>query len=117
MNIALLSRGVQLYSTQSILEAAKGRGHKVKIIDHMRCNLVLINKRPGIIYEGEMLHEIDAIIPRIGASITHEGASVIRQFEAMGICTLTRSNALLKTRNKLRSFQNLIARNIPVPDT
>ncbi|MCB0664108.1 MAG: 30S ribosomal protein S6--L-glutamate ligase, partial [Saprospiraceae bacterium] len=96
MNIILLSRGSHLYSTQSLLEAGRGRGHSIRILDYLRCTMVLENKRSAIWYGNEPLHDIDAVIPRIGASITHAGAAVIRQFETLAICTLTSSQALLR---------------------
>lgn len=117
MNISILSRGQHLYSTQSIVEAARGRGHQVRILDYLRCHLHLETGKSGICYGRELLENVDAVIPRIGASITHEGAAVIRQFESMGVCTLTPSVALVRTRDKLQSFQHLVRENIPVPNT
>ena len=80
MNIVILSRGPSLYSTQSLAYAGRQRGHQVRIIDHVRCNIVIEQGLPRVYYAGERLRNIDAIIPRIGASGTFHGASIVRQF-------------------------------------
>jgi len=117
MNIAILSRGEQLYSTRSIINAAEHRGHSIRLLDVHKCVLSLKTKSPEIIYEGIILPRFDAVIPRIGTSITNLGATVIRQFEAMGIFTTTPSNALLQSRDKLSAFQVLVPEGIGVPET
>lgn len=117
LNIAILSRGAGLYSTQSLFRAARIRGNYVRIIDHKHCNLVIEKGRPQIVYEGEKLVGVDAVIPRIGASITDYGAAVIRQFELMGVYTATRSEALIIARDKLKCLQKLSASGIDVPQT
>ena len=117
MNIAILSRGEQLYSTRSLVKAAEGRGHTVRLLDVQQCVLSLKTLEPQIIYEGSILPRYDAVIPRIGTSITNLGATVIRQFEAMGIFTTTPSNALLQSRDKLSAFQILAPQGIGVPKT
>jgi ribosomal protein S6--L-glutamate ligase len=117
MRIVILSRGVGLYSTQSLLRAGFRRGHEMEVVDHFHCSLLLEDNKRSMIYQGQPLAGIDAVIPRIGASVTFEGASVIRQFEGLSIYTLMRSEALLRARDKLRSLQLLAAAGIPVPKT
>ncbi len=117
LNLAILSRGAALYSTQSLFRAARRRGHYVRVIDHQRCNIVIEQGIPQIIYEGVHLIGMDAMIPRIGASVTDYGAAVIRQCELMGIYTATRSEALLMARDKLKCLQKLSAEGINVPRT
>jgi ribosomal protein S6--L-glutamate ligase len=115
MKIVIFSRGPGLYSTQSLFHAGLRRGHQMEVIDHMMCNMVVENEKPGLFCNGLPLEPFDAAIPRIGASVTLHGASVIRQMEAMGIFTATRSSALLNSRDKLRSLQLLSMAGIPVP--
>lgn len=117
MHIGILSRGPQLYSTQSLVRAAEARGHRAVIIDHTRCNLVLDQGRPMVYYDNYPLDYLDAIIPRIGSSVTGLGASVISHFELMGVATTTSSEALLRARNKLRSLQHVSAMGLPIPHT
>ena len=116
-NIAILSRGAALYSTQSLFRAARMRGHYVRIIDHKRCNIVIEKGFPHIIYEGSRLVGVDAVIPRIGTSVTDYGAAVIRQFELMGVFTSTKSEALIIARDKLKCLQKLSTSGIHVPKT
>ncbi|MBK7869557.1 MAG: RimK family alpha-L-glutamate ligase [Saprospiraceae bacterium] len=117
MNIAILSRGPYLYSTRSLLRAGVARGHYLQIIDHSNCSLVVDRDLPAVYCNGINLSYIDAIIPRIGASVTYPGAAVIGQFEAMGIFTSTRADALLQARDKLRSLQRLTSFGIASPKT
>lgn len=117
MNIIILSRGPQLYSTQSLVNAAQKRKHHVQVIDHMKCDLILERNMPQIYYQGKRLHSIDAVIPRIGASVTLQGAAVIKQFEMMNVFTLAHSEALLLSRDKLKCLQNLSKANIAIPKT
>lgn len=117
LNIALLSRGPGLYSTQSLFRAARNRGHYVRVIDHGQCSLVIEQDVPQVMYEGTRLVGMDALIPRIGASVTDYGAAVIRQFELMGVYTATRSEALIMARDKLKCLQILSANGIAVPRT
>lgn len=117
MKIAILSRGPQLYSTQRLYRAGRQRGHYMKIVDHTLCNLVIEPNGSQILYDDDPLSEMDAVIPRIGSSVTYQGAAVINHFELMGIYTLARSQALLQARDKLRCLQRLAARGIPVPRT
>ena len=85
MNIAILSRNKELYSTRRLVEAAEKRGHSVRVIDTLRCYMTIASQRPTIHYKGEELSRIDAVIPRIGASITFFGTAVVRQFEMMNV--------------------------------
>lgn len=117
MRIVILSRNPALYSTQSLYLAARRRGHDVRVIDHMRCDIVIQRKELAIDYEGERLTGIDAIIPRIGASATSYGAAVIRQFELMNVFTVLQSEALLKSRDKRTCMQFLVANEIPTPSS
>lgn len=117
MNIAILSRGPGLYSTQSLLHTGLRRGHHVRVLDHMRCSLVIEKDMPLIYYGDEVLTNVDAIIPRIGASVTFYGTAVIRQFELMGVYTCTSSDALLRSRDKLRCLQLLSTAGLGMPKT
>lgn len=117
MNIAILSRGPYLYSTRSLLRAGVQRGHYVQVVDHLHCSLILEETTPTVYCNGNRLDYIDAVIPRIGASVTYQGAAVIGQFEAMGIFTTTDSTALLQARDKLRSLQKLLRLDAPIPRT
>ena len=115
--IAILSRGPSLYSTKSLVEAGRSRGHQVVIIDHMTCDLVIDRKNPQVWHYGRNCSDIDAIIPRIGASVTAHGAAVIRQFELMNCFTTLNSQALLLARNKLSCLQILSNNGVDVPKT
>lgn len=117
MKIGILSRSRELYSTRSLFEAAQRRKHTVYVIDHTRCSLVIDPKRPNVIYDGKPMHHLDAIIPRIGTSVTDMGAAVINQFELMGIVSPTSASALKAARDKLHSLQILTQHQIPVPRT
>ncbi len=117
MNIAILSRAFNLYSTQSLFRAGFRRGHKMRVIDHQRCNLIIEKNEPRIYYEGRSLVGLDAVIPRIGASVTSYGSAVVKQFELMNIFTTTRSDAILKSRDKLRSLQKLSVSGVAIPKT
>lgn len=117
MNIAILSRDPKLYSTQRLKEAGESRGHKVEIINHMKCVLLIEKKNPMVWYNGRKLDYFDAIIPRIGASVTFYGAAVVRQFEMMKVFTAVESQALIRSRDKLRSLQILSRAGIGLPKT
>ncbi len=117
MRIAILSRNGNLYSTNRIFEAGEQRGHEMSVIDHQKCVLVIESNRPRIIYKGEELKNIDAIIPRIGASVTFYGAAVVRQFEQMHIFSTVESQALVRSRDKLRSLQLMAKAGIGMPKT
>ena len=114
MHLYLLSRSAALYSTKSLLKAGRRAGHHVQVIDHTRCNL-LLDKRPTVHYDGETLRTPDAILPRIGASVTAVGVRVIQHFEAAGVYSAVRAAALDQARDKLRSLQLLQRADVPVP--
>ena len=117
MNIAILSRDSKLYSTRRLREAGEARGHKVEIIDHMKCMLLIEKKNPMVWYNGRKLDYFDAVIPRIGASVTFYGAAVVRQFEMMKVFTAVESQALIRSRDKLRSMQILSRAGLGLPKT
>ena len=107
MKIAILSRGPKLYSTRRLLEAGRERGHEMKIVDTLRCYMNMATAKPSIRYRGELLDNFDAVMPRIGASITFYGTAVVRQFEMMGVYAVNESVAIARSRDKLRSMQLL----------
>ena len=117
MKIAILSRGPELYSTQRLVEAAESRGHEVKVIDALRCYMNINSVNPEIHYKGEILEGFDAVIPRIGASVTFYGTAVLRQFEMMNVFPLNESVAISRSRDKLRSMQLLSRKGIGLPVT
>lgn len=117
MNLLILSRSPECYSTRRLQEAALARGHQVRVVDTLKCYMDITSSHPMVHYEGETLHDIDAIIPRIGASITHYGMAVIRQFETMGVYSLVGSVALGRSRDKLRCLQLLARHNVGLPKT
>ncbi|MBD3670045.1 MAG: 30S ribosomal protein S6--L-glutamate ligase [Gammaproteobacteria bacterium] len=117
MKIAILSRNPRLYSTRRLKEAAEERGHEVAIIDALKCYMDITSDRPAVYYWGEKLSGFDAIIPRIGASITHYGTAVLRQFEMMGVYPINESVAITRSRDKLRSLQLLSRKGIGLPTT
>lgn len=117
MNIIVLSRDTKLYSTKRLVEAGQKRGHNVRVLDHLKCNLVIERKNPKIIYNGEEITDIQAVIPRIGASVTFYGTAVVRQFEMMHVFTAVESQALVRSRDKLRSMQILSRAGLGLPKT
>ncbi len=117
MNIKILSRNSGLYSTARLVEAAKKRKHNVEVIDPLKCDLIIEKKKPSVYYKSRYLTDTDAIIPRIGASITYYGTAVVRQFEMMGCFTTTESQALVRSRDKLRSLQILSRARLGLPKT
>jgi len=117
MNIAILSRNPKLYSTKRLVEAATQRGHKVKVIDALRCYMNIASSKPRVHYNSKELARFDAIIPRIGASITFYGTAVLRQFEVMGTYALNESVAISRSRDKLRSMQLLSRKGVGLPAT
>ena len=117
MKIAILSRNANLYSTRRLKEAGEQRGHEVLIINPLKCDLVIEKKKPQIYYNGHFLTDIDAIIPRIGASVTFYGTAVVRQFEMMKVFTTVESQALVRSRDKLRSLQVLARAGLGLPKT
>jgi ribosomal protein S6--L-glutamate ligase len=117
VNIAILSRNSKLYSTRRLVEAARARGHQVQVLDVLRCYMNITSHRPGIHYKGEDLEQFDAVIPRIGASVTFYGTAVLRQFEMMGVYPLNESVAIARARDKLRALQLLSRKGIGLPIT
>jgi ribosomal protein S6--L-glutamate ligase len=117
MKIAILSRDPKLYSTRRLIEAARARGHEARVIDVLRCYMNVTSHKPSIHYKGEELTEFDAVIPRIGASVTFYGTAVLRQFEMMGVYPLNESVAIARARDKLRSLQLLSRKGIGLPIT
>lgn len=117
MKIRILSRNSHLFSTQRLIEAAKKRNHEVEIIDPLKCDLVIEKRKPSIFYKGKSIEGTDAVIPRIGASVTFYGTAVVRQFEMMGVFTTTESQALVRSRDKLRSLQVLSRARLGLPKT
>jgi len=117
MKIAILSRNKSLYSTRRLIEAAEARGHKVSVVDVLRCYMNIVPHSPEIHFRGERLQGFDAVIPRIGSSVTFYGAAVVRQFEMMGVYTLNESVAITRSRDKLRALQLLARKGIGMPVT
>jgi ribosomal protein S6--L-glutamate ligase len=117
MKIAMLARNPRLYSHQRLVEAARQRGHEIRVIDTLKVYMNITSHRPEIRYAGETLPMFDAVIPRIGASITFYGLAVLRQFEVMGVWPLNESVAIGRSRDKLRSLQLLARRGIGLPVT
>ncbi|RAU82182.1 30S ribosomal protein S6--L-glutamate ligase [Pontibacter arcticus] len=117
MKIAILSRDPKLYSTRRLVEAAQQRGHQAVVLDHLRCDLIIEQNDPHILYKGERLTDIDAVIPRIGASVTFYGTAVVRQFEMMKVKSAVASQAIVRSRDKLRSLQILSRAGLGMPKT
>jgi ribosomal protein S6--L-glutamate ligase len=117
MNIGVLSTNRNLYSTKRLVEAGQQRGHHVRIINHKRCYMNITAHNSGVHYKGEAIEELDAIIPRIGASISFYGTAVVRQFEMMGVYSLNESVAITRSRDKLRALQLLSRKGIGMPVT
>jgi len=117
MNIKILSRNSHLYSTQRLIEAAKKRNHNVEVMDPLKCDLVIEKRKPSVFYRGKIVSDTDAVIPRIGASVTFYGTAVVRQFEMMGVFTTTESQSLVRSRDKLRSLQVLSRARLGLPKT
>jgi ribosomal protein S6--L-glutamate ligase len=115
VKIAILSRKKALYSTRRLVEAAQQHGHEAQVIDTLRCYMNITSHKPEIHYRGENLTGFDAVIPRIGASITFYGTAVVRQFEMMGVFPLNESVAIARSRDKLRSLQLLSRKGIGLP--
>ncbi len=117
MKIAILSRNSHLYSTRRLIEAIRAAGHEALVVDHSLCDLIIEQEGPSIIYKGEKLTGVDAIIPRIGASVTFYGTAVVRQFELMGAFSAVESQAIVRSRDKLRSLQILSKAGLGMPKT
>ena len=117
MRIAILSRNSKLYSTRRLVEAAEKRGHEVIVLDHLKCILVIEKNKPKVYYSGKEVTGLDAIIPRIGTSVTFYGTAVVRQFEQMQVFSSVESQALVRSRDKLRCLQLLAREGIGMPKT
>ena len=119
MKIAILSRNPKLYSTRRLVEAAEERGHDVRVIDHIRCFMDMGTENPSIHFKNEEFNpgDFDAVIPRIGASVSFYGTSVVRQFEMMGTYCVNESVAISRSRDKLRSIQLLSRKGVGIPVT
>ncbi len=116
MNIGILSRKSTLYSTRRLVETARARGHSVQVVDYLRCYMNITSHKPAVMYGGQRL-SFDAIIPRIGASATFYGTAVVRQFEMMGVFPANESQAISRSRDKLRCLQLLARAGIGLPVT
>src|SRR5437588_657859 len=117
MRIAILSRNESLYSTRALVEAGRERGHAVQVLDTLQFDIRVSRRNPELFYQGEPVGPIDAVIPRIGASITFYGLAVVRQFEMMGVYCLNESQAIARSRDKLRCLQILSRHDIGLPPT
>ncbi|HEX8909977.1 MAG TPA: RimK family alpha-L-glutamate ligase [Anaeromyxobacteraceae bacterium] len=117
LRLAILSRNRKLYSTRRLVEAAKQRGHAVKVMDTLRCQLALARGAPRVFYRGQEVRQLDVVIPRIGASITGYGLAVVNQFDMMGVPTLNNSVPIARSRDKLRALQLLSRFGIDIPRT
>ncbi|MCL4142689.1 UNVERIFIED_CONTAM: hypothetical protein GTU68_014699 [Idotea baltica] len=117
MKIALLSQNKRLYSSRRLIEAAREKGHHIRVLDPLKCYMNISPNNPSIHYEGNILPKFDAIIPRIGASVTFYGTAVLRQFEMMGMYSLNESVAITRSRDKLRSLQLLSRKGVGLPTT
>ena len=117
MKIAILSRGPKLYSTQSLVNACRARGHEVEVINPLQCYMNITSKKPTVLYKEKVLDYFDAVIPRIGASVTFYGTAVLRQFEMGGVYAANESVAITRSRDKLRSLQIMAKVGIGLPVT
>jgi len=117
MKIAMMARNPSLYSHKRLKEAAEARGFELDIVNTLRCYMNIASRRPEIYYNGEKLPHYDAVIPRIGASVTFYGLAILRQFEMMGVYPLNESVAIGRSRDKLRSMQILAREGIGLPVT
>lgn len=113
----MLARNAGLYSHKRIVTAARARGHEIEVVDTLKCYMNIASHRPEVRYKGRTLDGFDAVIPRIGASITFYGLAVVRQFEMMGVYSLNESVAIGRSRDKLRSLQLLSRKGIGLPVT
>lgn len=117
MKLCVLSRNPRLYSTRRLVEAARARGHDIRVINTLRCYNGIASHRPSVHYRGQALEHFDAVIPRIGASVTFYGTAVVRQFEMMGTFSVNESVAITRSRDKLRATQLLARRGLGLPVT
>ena len=117
MKIVILSTNPRLYSTRRLVEAGRARGHDMLVLNHKRCYMNITTMRPSIHYKGRDVTDVDAIIPRIGASVSFYGTAVVRQFEMMGVYSVNESVAITRSRDKLRALQLLSRKGIGLPVT
>src|SRR6059058_3061540 len=117
MRIVILSRQETLYSTRALVEAARGRGHDVAVLDTLQFDIRVTRRNPELFYQGQPVGPVDAVIPRIGASITFFGLAVVRQFEMLGVYCVNESQAIARSRDKLRCLQILSRHDIGIPST
>lgn len=117
MNIAILSRGENLYSTQSLLKAGTAHQHVMEVLDPMQCNLIVENGETKVFFQEEIIDDLDAIIPRIGASNTYNGSTLVRHFSNMGVFSIVSADAILQSRDKWTCSQILANANVPIPKT
>jgi ribosomal protein S6--L-glutamate ligase len=117
MRIVILSRRPDLYSTTELVRAARDRGHTARVLDTLRFDIRVARRKPELFYDGEPVGPVDAVVPRVGASITYYGLAVVRQFEMMGVYCLNESQAIARSRDKLRSLQILSRHDVGIPPT
>jgi ribosomal protein S6--L-glutamate ligase len=117
MRLVILSRNESLYSTRALAEAGRRRGHRVDVLDTLQFDIRVSRQSPELFYQGAPVGRVDAVIPRIGASITFFGLAVVRQFEMMGVYCLNESQAIARSRDKLRCLQILSRHDIGLPPT
>lgn len=117
MNIVILSKGKKNYSTIRLVEESEARGHNVRVINYAKCFVTLEQSNPVVNYRGEMVRNVDAIIPRISSRLTNYGASIVRQFEMQNVFTTTSSISIVRSRDKLRSMQLLAKSGVGIPKT
>jgi ribosomal protein S6--L-glutamate ligase len=117
LTLGILSRNPKLYSTRRLVEASRALGHRAHVLDTLRCNLVLGSERPRVFYRGVEVEHLDVVIPRIGASVTGYGLSVVSQFDMMGVPVVNSAEAIGRSRDKLRALQLLSRHGIDIPRT
>ena len=117
MNIAILSRGENLYSTQSLLNAGLSRNHNMEVLDPSNCTLAIENGQSVLYYCNEIVDDLDAVIPRVGASNTYYGSSLVRHLQSIGVFCVVEAEPILQSRNKWTCFQILSNSNVPTPKT
>jgi ribosomal protein S6--L-glutamate ligase len=117
MKLGILSTDAQKYSTRRLVEAATARGHEPLVIDYLRCSMTIASHRPRLVYQGRQLDDVDAIVPRVGAAKSPYGMAVVRQFEMMGIYSVNGSQAISRSRDKLRALQLLSRKGLGLPLT
>ena len=117
MKIGILSTNKNLYSTRRLVEAGEQRGHEVMVINHKRCYMNIVSSSPSMHYNGKTIDGVEAIIPRIGASVSFYGSAVVRQFEVMGVYSVNESVAITRSRDKLRALQLLSRKGVGLPKT